>query len=846
MKKLNRLLIIEADPALEPLLSTHQSLLALLSETPIEAQSLAQINGADLPHAPQLILFHSNLMSIQHLRQFICVRHAFPHSNIVIISSEQDEELCLLALEAGADDSILLTHLTQTYLRKAVLLSLRRYRTEKELTQNREQLLACLQNTPNVAVQWYNSEGEVLFWNSASERIFGWSAGEAVGRTVDELIFMPEDKDFWRNKILHLAETGKPYGPEEWNFHYRDGSEGCCISTLVPLPSFDDKPWFVCMDVEITKRKQAEKALRESEEKYYDLFNQASDAIFINTLDGRMLDVNERGRSLLAYSKEDLLNMRIEDFYSKEELARRPIMRRELESGQRTSLERTMIDANGKPIAVEVTAQKMKNGRVMAIVRDVSERKKAEEAVKVSQQELTLIYNSTSDVIFLLTIEEGLLYRFASANKAFYKVTGLRENVVGKTVQEVIPQPSLYLVLQKYAEVVQTKKPVTWEEVTEYPSGKKHGVVNVTPVCNEEGVCTQLVGTVHDITGRMEIQTQLEKEIALSDSIINSLPGLFYLIRKDGKQLRWNKQLEKVSGYTLEEIAAMSPLDFFESDDIYGIFHAIEKIFETGSAQVEAYLITKDGRRIPYYFTGVAIRYAGEECLLGMAIDLSAVKRLENELAKQEIAGQKKVMQAMIEAEEKEKAKLGLELHDNVNQILSVVRMYLTILASDQPMEEITLPKAIDLLNTAIQEIRHLSHSLAVSYRFDTGLSGTLEDMVENIQLTKDFSIHLSLPADLDERTNNQQKLTLYRIVQEQLNNVIKHAKASRVDVLIALTEKEIRLKVKDNGKGFNPSKTRKGLGLNNIINRVESLAGKAVVYSQPGQGTRLEVVIPL
>jgi signal transduction histidine kinase len=269
-------------------------------------------------------------------------------------------------------------------------------------------------------------------------------------------------------------------------------------------------------------------------------------------------------------------------------------------------------------------------------------------------------------------------------------------------------------------------------------------------------------------------------------------------------------------------------------------------VYAEGQFAVEANLLTKDGRRIPHYFTGLTVDYAGSQCLMGVGIDLSAVKTLEKELSQQKIAQQKKIMQAMIRAEEKEKNKLGLELHDNVNQILSVVRMYLTILDSENKMEEVTLGKTIQLLNSAIDEIRHLSHSLAVSYKFEAGLVDALEDMVEKISVTRDFSINLCPSDDLDLRTNNEQKLAIYRIVQEQLNNVIKYAKATEVKVEIQTSADVISLIIQDNGQGFNPAKAGKGLGLSNITTRAESLEGKVCIYSAPGKGCRMTVTLPL
>lgn len=150
------------------------------------------------------------------------------------------------------------------------------------------------------------------------------------------------------------------------------------------------------------------------------------------------------------------------------------------------------------------------------------------------------------------------------------------------------------------------------------------------------------------------------------------------------------------------------------------------------------------------------------------------------------------------------------------------------------------------MLDNAIQEIRDLSHSLAISYKFEAGLAGTLQELVNKVQLARDFTVNLAVSPDLDEHTNSRQKLAVYRIVQEQLNNIIKHAAASQVDIRIDLRQNELHLLVADDGKGFDLSKAKKGLGLNTMINRAEALGGKATVQSEPGKGYRLLVTIPV
>lgn len=838
MKKLNRLTVIEADPSLEPLLAQHQSLLQLFSVLPVEQQFMSDGMAAGSSAMPQLVLLHTNLTHSNHLQVFIELQNRLPFTTIIIVGQQRDEELCLLAVEAGAEDSITDMHLTPEYLRKAVVVALRRSRNQMETARSKEQLTACIQNTPNVAVQWYNSKAEVLFWNKASEAIFGWTAAEAIGKTLSQLISTIGDQELWENKIKHILLADVAPEPQEWGFHYRDGSDGCCISTLFPIPSFTEEPWFVCMDVDITERKRMEKDLQKSKENYHTLFNQASDAIFINDDAGRFSEVNQKAYELLGYPKEQLLRMRVTDLYSKEELAVHPIMWKELLAGERTSLERNMIHAGGNIIPVEVTAQRFDDGRIMAIVRDVSERKKAEEDLVRSEEKYRSLVEQQADAITIFDNRGRILEVNTSAMQL---LSYSRQEFQGLTLPDILSDEDIKTAPVDFDALLNGTATIKQRKMR-----RKDGILIETEVHTKRLQDGHFLASVRDLTERIEVQRQLEREKGLSDSIINSLPGLFYLFTKEGRYLRWNKQLQIISGYNAGEISDMGPLDYFDEAEKTAVQASINKVFQEGQSAIEANLLTKDGRKVPYYFTGIAIMYGGTDCLLGTGIDLSVMKNLEKELSQQKIAEQKKVMQAMIETQEKEKNKLGLELHDNVNQILAVVRMYLTILDSDQIPEGISLAKTGQLLNTAIDEIRNLSHSLAVSYRFESGLTEAVEDMIEMITLTKDFTVTFTAVDNLDERTESTQKLALYRIIQEQLSNIIKHAKATEVEVQVDMTPDEIELTIHDNGKGFDPATTEKGLGMNNIINRAEALDGTVSIQSAPGKGCRIIVTMPL
>jgi PAS domain S-box-containing protein len=133
-----------------------------------------------------------------------------------------------------------------------------RQRAAEALRASQESLRASIENTPNVAVQWYDLQGRVVFWNRASENIFGWTAAEALGKTLDEMLFTREQHEGFVAALQTIAANGQPIGPVEFPFRYRSGATGTLVSTVFQIPGPNGELRFVCMDVDITERKRAE------------------------------------------------------------------------------------------------------------------------------------------------------------------------------------------------------------------------------------------------------------------------------------------------------------------------------------------------------------------------------------------------------------------------------------------------------------------------------------------------------------------------------------------------------------------------------------------------------------
>jgi PAS domain S-box-containing protein len=155
------------------------------------------------------------------------------------------------------------------------------------------------------------------------------------------------------------------------------------------------------------------------------------------------------------------------------------------------------------------------DGKITGVLfsgEDITEREKAKMSLLETQYHLSTIYNTVGDIIYYLKVEGKDKYKFVSVNEMFCNATGLTmDQVNGKFVHEVIPEPSLTHVLSNYKKAIKEKTIVRWEEVTPYPTGLKTGEVSIAPVYNSSGDCTYLVGSVHDITEKKKAEEEIKK-----------------------------------------------------------------------------------------------------------------------------------------------------------------------------------------------------------------------------------------------------------------------------------------------------------------------------------------------
>ena len=302
--------------------------------------------------------------------------------------------------------------------------------------------------------------------------------------------------------------------------------------------------------------------------------------------------------------------------------------------------------------------------------------------------------------------------------------------------------------------------------------------------------------------------------------------------------LQVNKAAIDLYDYTEEEFQQMSLFDIVVDELNYeekkAMAQTISKVSNVYKGRFKHMKKSKEIIDVDIYSNLITINDTKYESVI--AIDVTEKTRLELKITK-----------AIIKTQEDERYEIGTELHDNVCQILASSQLSLEMLKDNIPPEsEQWFNKSKQFINLALDEIRNISHRLAPSFFDYSTIEDTFQELIDNFNVEKkhEVSMHFEL-VGFDEKLNSEIQLNLYRILQEQLRNIIKYAKATKIKVALKTEEDILKFIISDNGIGFNYEITKKGIGLANIRRRAELFSGSMQIETSPGNGCTLIVRIP-
>ena len=315
-------------------------------------------------------------------------------------------------------------------------------------------------------------------------------------------------------------------------------------------------------------------------------------------------------------------------------------------------------------------------------------------------------------------------------------------------------------------------------------------------------------------------------------------------------EIKWSDEMFHIYGYDPGEIKPGHDviLHHIHPDDrpLYqNALYSLLKEHDTYASGMR--IIDRKNRYKFVYFKIVAKRNNEGQLtrLIGFMQDVTEKTTLENELAEQQLQQQKLMTEVTIHAQEKERNELGRELHDNINQVLATVKMYLNMAKENTDKKNELIQRSSDNVSFAIEEIRKLSKSLVAPSLGDIGLVEALEELIEEINLGNELQVELKIEINNEKEIDKTKELMLYRIAQEQLNNIRKYAKAKKATITIKTDDENIYFSIADDGVGFDTTQKARGIGLKNISNRVKFYSGNMNVISAPGEGCILNVTVP-
>jgi PAS domain S-box-containing protein len=462
---------------------------------------------------------------------------------------------------------------------------------------------------------------------------------------------------------------------------------------------------------------------------------------------------------------------------------------------------------------------------------------------KLSQEK-----NNHSDLSTLRTVFDRITDAFVAFdnewnyiylnNKAAEIIGSRPEDIIGKNIWKEFPEKKDHIFYRSFFTAMSEQRTLTQEGYC-HPLGTwLHATLYPSP----EGLSVYM----QDISVRKQVELELEESREKYRQIVETAQEGIWMIDENNKTVFVNQKMCDILECTADDMIGKENFHFLDDNGRKLSSASIARRRQGITENIDKQFMTKGGRLIWANMCANPIfskqgEYKGA---LAMISDISDKVKLQEQLMNEQINKQREIVKAVMIAQEKERNHLGQELHDNVNQILAATKLHLTAARQKKAPLKKAIEYPLELIDTAMEEIRSLCRMMVTPVKnidLKELVQRLIDDLGQNSGIKTVFSyamINESLPDDL--------KLNIYRIIQEQTNNILKYAGAKNVNISIEGKDNVIHLLIEDNGKGFDVCSQRKGSGISNMINRAESYNGKVEIKSSEGHGCKIFVSIPV
>jgi len=736
---------------------------------------------------------------------------------------------------------------------------------ENELKESEQRFRNYIEFAPH-GIFVANQQGQYIDVNSAAIKITGYSKEELLSMKLLELI--PEESiEQASDHFARLEKNG--YAEGEFSFIRKDQTKGHWSVDAVKIS--DDR--FIGFVVDLTEHKKTEESLQQSEDLLKIVMKLLPVGVWILNEKGEIISGNDTGQMIWAgiryIGKENFGEYKGWWLNSGKQIkphewsASRAIDKGETSIDEEIEIE--CFDGTHKIILSSTVPLYNNNGSIRGAIvtnNDITFRKQAEQnLIEISKKLEKRVLERTAE---LSKMNAGLQdaeekYRtvadhtygweyWTDQNGNFIYCSPSCERITGYPASEFLKNPGLLPDIihpadfkffkchkQNEDKAKGASQEINFRIIRSDGSIRWMGHV-CQPLFDENGKHTGNRGSNRDVTQRINTQqllkTSNEKYKLLSENVAD---GIF--ICRDGIIEYANSAMVQTFGYDDNELIGMRLTQLVVHDylDELEIFNPI-KVSSDRNFNVELECIRKDLSQISVEFF---FNYLGNERVIyGVAHDISERKQI-----------QKNIVKAIIHTEEKERAYFSKELHDGLGPLLSAIKLYLqwSLRPNTNISRDDIIHKAEDIIEEALTAVREISNKLSPHLLTNHGLSSAIHSFVN--KLGESSGLKITFNSDVTRRLGDEIEAALYRAVIECLNNTIKYARAKNVNILLNDADSQLLLHYKDDGIGFHLADTlskKKGLGLFNLQNRIQTIGGKITMYSVPGMGVDYQIIVSL
>ncbi|MGA7876663.1 MAG: PAS domain S-box protein [Desulfoferrobacter sp.] len=780
-------------------------------------------------------------------------KHAWLNTNKIPLHDAKGSVIGIL----GTYEDITERKLAEEALRR----SEERFRAAQELSLDAFTVLDAVRDDEGVIVDF-----SWQYVNPAAGRILKRSPEELAGRRLLQILPGNKSSSDLFDRYVRVVETGEPH---DYELYYdSEGIRGWFRNMTVKLgdgiaTSFRD----------ITERKLAEEALRESEDRYRDLVESSQDLICTHDLDGRILSVNPRPLQLLGYSQDDLLGMNIRDILAPE---------------VRNEFEEYLEEVQSKGIAHGLMLVQTREGerRIWkynnslrtegvreAIVRgmayDVTKQIRAEKELRSSAETFKKTFYGNAAAMALSRIEDGTI---VDVNERWLELTGFRrEEVVGLTATQhggwknSNERKALVRDLEHYGAVRDRECNCLSKNGTEWTALMSAQLITV-------GGESVILSSAIDISERKRAEQALRAKEAELQLVADTTPVVLLRLNRDLKLVFANHAFAEKLRRPREELVGKSIVEILGEEAFEVIFPYIRKVLQGEAVEYETLISYRGMGPRHAHVTYLPEKNERGEVLGFVASiqDVTERRKMEDELreAKDELelrvqertSELEKANEALrrfpsriLAVQEEERRRIATELHDSVGQTLAAVKYGLeTVLGVGEkgdPKRALELfEQFVPNLKRSIEETRTVYESLRPTVLDNLGIVAAMNWLGREFQKFNPKQ-RLKLSADIKEDVVPEHlKIVIFRIAQEALNNVAKHSKAKLVKLSLREKQNTIQLVIKDDGTGsdmdyLTSCMNKRTIGLTGMRERAELTGGAFAIESTPGEGTTIRVI---